>query len=310
MDALTAFGLFAVTFMLVCYMLRGPLSPWWTLAFAGGSVLGSAYGFLQGAWPFGLVELAWTAVAFGKWWRLRRRAAGRPARAASGGTAQPRCGDARRMGCPCRGDGCRVADARRAGRRRLFWFDELWTVWIVRAPSAGELARRIGADVHPPLYYALAWLWTRAFGLSEVALRLPSLIAAVAAVAILVTGLKQYGSTGAAADGGGGDHVVLLARFRGDGADVRVRTVARRRAWRLRDRPRRAWRGRGTAHAAAADRFRRARVSRCAYPYLLLLVGAVFGWTLLWTPRGRDRAVIAGGGLAIVLVMAGISPAG
>ena len=33
---------------------------------------GSAYGFLQGAWPFGLVELAWTAVAFNKWLKLRK----------------------------------------------------------------------------------------------------------------------------------------------------------------------------------------------------------------------------------------------
>ena len=71
MDALTAFGLFAVTFMLVCYMLEDR-SHWWTLAFAVGCIMGSAYGFLQGAWPFGLVELAWTAVAGAKWWRLRR----------------------------------------------------------------------------------------------------------------------------------------------------------------------------------------------------------------------------------------------
>ena len=71
MDALTAFGLFAVTFMLICYRMEDG-SHWWTLAFAVGCVMGSAYGFLQGAWPFGLVELAWTAVAGAKWWRLRR----------------------------------------------------------------------------------------------------------------------------------------------------------------------------------------------------------------------------------------------
>ena len=54
MDALTAFGLFAVSAMLVCYALD-TRSPWWGLGFAGACVLGSAYGFLQGAWPFGLV---------------------------------------------------------------------------------------------------------------------------------------------------------------------------------------------------------------------------------------------------------------
>ena len=55
MDALTAFGLFAVTLMLVCYACEG-YSPWFILAFAVACALGSVYGFLQGAWPFGLVE--------------------------------------------------------------------------------------------------------------------------------------------------------------------------------------------------------------------------------------------------------------
>jgi hypothetical protein len=72
MDTLTAFGLFAVTAMLICYALE-PRSPWWTLGFAGSCVLGSAYGFLQGAWPFGLVEAVWAAVAVHRW---RQRGAG------------------------------------------------------------------------------------------------------------------------------------------------------------------------------------------------------------------------------------------
>ncbi len=69
MDALTAFGLFAVTFMLVCYMMEAR-HHLWTLLFALGCLLGSVYGFLQGAWPFGLVELAWFAVALAKWVRM------------------------------------------------------------------------------------------------------------------------------------------------------------------------------------------------------------------------------------------------
>jgi hypothetical protein len=67
MTALTAFGLFAVTAMLVTYALEAR-SPWFTLAFAGSCVLGSAYGFLQDAWPFGLVEGVWAVVAVNKWW--------------------------------------------------------------------------------------------------------------------------------------------------------------------------------------------------------------------------------------------------
>lgn len=66
MSPLSAFGLFAVTAMLVCYALEGR-SRWWTLGFAGACALGSTYGFLQGAWPFGLVEAVWTLVALRKW---------------------------------------------------------------------------------------------------------------------------------------------------------------------------------------------------------------------------------------------------
>jgi hypothetical protein len=69
-DWLTLFGLFAVTAMLVCYALEDR-SPWFVLAFAGSCALGSAYGFLQGAWPFGLVEGVWSGIAIRRWW-LRR----------------------------------------------------------------------------------------------------------------------------------------------------------------------------------------------------------------------------------------------
>jgi hypothetical protein len=71
MDALTAFGLFAVTAMLVCYACEDR-SPWFILAFAGSCALGSIYGFLQGAWPFGLVEGVWSFVALYRWWRTFR----------------------------------------------------------------------------------------------------------------------------------------------------------------------------------------------------------------------------------------------
>jgi hypothetical protein len=66
MTVLTAFGLFAVTAMLICYAMESK-GRWFTLAFAGACALGSAYGFLQGAWPFGLVEAVWAVVALNKW---------------------------------------------------------------------------------------------------------------------------------------------------------------------------------------------------------------------------------------------------
>lgn len=66
MDKLTFFGLFAVTMMLVCYALEKK-SPWFIFGFAVACTLGSAYGFLQGAWPFGIVEAIWAFVALHRW---------------------------------------------------------------------------------------------------------------------------------------------------------------------------------------------------------------------------------------------------
>jgi hypothetical protein len=74
MDALSLFGLFAVSAMLVFYALEAR-SPWFTLAFAGACGLGSLYGFLQGAWPFGLVEAIWAGVALRKWMLIPRATA-------------------------------------------------------------------------------------------------------------------------------------------------------------------------------------------------------------------------------------------
>jgi len=65
-DGLTLFGLFAVTAMLVFYAAE-KRSPWFVLAFAGACALGSIYGFLQGAWPFGLVEAIWALIALRRW---------------------------------------------------------------------------------------------------------------------------------------------------------------------------------------------------------------------------------------------------
>lgn len=72
LDALSLFGLVAVTAMLVCYALE-ERSPWFVLAFAASCALGSVYGFLQGAWPFGLVEAAWAMVALRRWRRTKPR---------------------------------------------------------------------------------------------------------------------------------------------------------------------------------------------------------------------------------------------
>ena len=68
MDTLTLFGLLAVTAMLVFYALEDR-SPTYILAFSGSCLLASLYGFLQGAWPFGVVEAIWAGVAVQRWHR-------------------------------------------------------------------------------------------------------------------------------------------------------------------------------------------------------------------------------------------------
>ena len=71
MDLLTAFGAVAVAAMLVFYALEWR-SAWFVLAFAGACLASAVYGFLQGAWPFGVVETVWCLVALRRWctrWR-------------------------------------------------------------------------------------------------------------------------------------------------------------------------------------------------------------------------------------------------
>jgi hypothetical protein len=68
LDALTVFGLIAVTAMMVCYAFESR-SRWFILGFAMSCGLGSIYGFLQGAWPFGVVEAVWMVVALRRWTR-------------------------------------------------------------------------------------------------------------------------------------------------------------------------------------------------------------------------------------------------
>ena len=64
--AVTIYGVCAVTFMMTMYALEGR-GRGFVLAFAFGCVLSSIYGFLSGAWPFGVVELIWSGIALRRW---------------------------------------------------------------------------------------------------------------------------------------------------------------------------------------------------------------------------------------------------
>ena len=59
---LTVFGVTALTFMMVMYAFERR-DRRFVLAFACGCALASIYGFLSGAWPFGVVEAIWAIVA-------------------------------------------------------------------------------------------------------------------------------------------------------------------------------------------------------------------------------------------------------
>jgi hypothetical protein len=71
MDLLTIYGLISVSLMLVFYALESK-SALFVFLFGVSCIMASVYGFLQGAWPFGCVELVWSLVAFRRWWQRRQ----------------------------------------------------------------------------------------------------------------------------------------------------------------------------------------------------------------------------------------------
>ena len=70
LDALTLFGVAAVTLMVACYALEQK-SHWYTLGMSACCVAASVYAFLAGTWPFGILEAVWAGIALFKW-RERR----------------------------------------------------------------------------------------------------------------------------------------------------------------------------------------------------------------------------------------------
>jgi hypothetical protein len=68
--AVTIFGVVSLTFMMAMYALERRGSPF-IAAFAVGCALSSTYGFLSGAWPFGVVEAVWTLIAARRFWQAR-----------------------------------------------------------------------------------------------------------------------------------------------------------------------------------------------------------------------------------------------
>ena len=59
---LTVYGVAVLTFMVLMYALERRDAKF-VLAFSLGCALSSSYGFASGAWPFGVVEAIWCAIA-------------------------------------------------------------------------------------------------------------------------------------------------------------------------------------------------------------------------------------------------------
>lgn len=88
---------------------------------------------------------------------------------------------------------CAVAADIRLATSRGLWVDEAISVRQAQLPFGQMLADMRNTDVHPPLHHALLWVTVRLFGTSELAVRLPSLIAGVALVpAMAWTGRVIY----------------------------------------------------------------------------------------------------------------------
>ena len=66
-----------------------------------------------------------------------------------------------------------------------FWLDETGTWWVIKDGPFQAMARASSWSVQSPFFYLLAWLSSRAFGLNEVALRIPSMLAMAGAVIFL-----------------------------------------------------------------------------------------------------------------------------
>jgi hypothetical protein len=69
-NAVTLFGVVALTFMMLMYALESR-GAGFIVAFAAGCALSSAYGFLSGAWPFGVVEAIWALIALRRFYGAR-----------------------------------------------------------------------------------------------------------------------------------------------------------------------------------------------------------------------------------------------
>lgn len=81
---------------------------------------------------------------------------------------------------------------------RPIWFDECFTLFISRLPSLQQMLPAMPADSQPPMQYLLTHVSMRLFGETELGLRLPEMLAYLAAGLLTYRIVRRHGSAGQA----------------------------------------------------------------------------------------------------------------
>jgi uncharacterized membrane protein len=64
------------------------------------------------------------------------------------------------------------------------WADELYSIELARQTRIVGAIYGTAADVHPPLYYLVLWVWMRLAGFNDASARFPSIVCAMLAIAL------------------------------------------------------------------------------------------------------------------------------
>jgi hypothetical protein len=73
--------------------------------------------------------------------------------------------------------------------RAPLWLDETVSIYLIQGGFAGIMSRQVWPDA--PTYSCLLWLWTRAMGMGEIALRISSLLPMLGAVYLLYRAARE-----------------------------------------------------------------------------------------------------------------------
>ena len=73
--------------------------------------------------------------------------------------------------------------------RAPLWLDETVSIYLIQGGFAGIMSRQVWPDA--PTYSCLLWLWTKAMGMGEIALRISSILPMLGAVYLLYRAARE-----------------------------------------------------------------------------------------------------------------------